>query len=60
MSFAALYPALSILLAVIFLGESLTVRQGAGVVLALAAMLLSRSCRQPSAALRRGAMMPPA
>ncbi|HHH83470.1 MAG TPA: EamA family transporter [Chloroflexi bacterium] len=40
MSFAALYPALSILLAVIFLGESLTVRQGAGVVLALAAMLL--------------------
>lgn len=39
-SFTALYPALSILLAVIFLGESISLRQGVGVILALIAMLL--------------------
>lgn len=39
-SFTALYPILSIVLAVFFLGESLSVRQGAGIFFALLSMLL--------------------
>lgn len=39
-SFTALYPILSILLAVLFLGETLSIRQGAGIFLALLAMVL--------------------
>jgi transporter family protein len=39
-SFTALYPLLSIFLAVVFLKESFSLRQGAGVVLGLVAMLL--------------------
>ena len=39
-SFTALYPALTILLAVVLLHESLTLRQGIGVVMALIAMVL--------------------
>jgi transporter family protein len=39
-SFTALYPILSILLAVLFLGETLSVRQGSGIFFALIAMLL--------------------
>jgi transporter family protein len=39
-SFTALYPLLSIVLAVVFLKESFSLRQGAGVVLGLVAMLL--------------------
>ena len=37
---SALYPVLSILLAVLFLGETISMRQGLGIVLALAAMTL--------------------
>jgi transporter family protein len=39
-SFTALYPIMSIILAVFFLGESLSVRQGAGIFFALLSMLL--------------------
>jgi transporter family protein len=39
-SFTALYPALSILLAVIVLNEPITLKQGLGILLALIAMLL--------------------
>jgi transporter family protein len=39
-SFTALYPILSIVLAVFFLGKSLSVRQGAGIFFALLSMLL--------------------
>jgi transporter family protein len=39
-SFTALYPILSILLAVLFLGETLNARQGVGIFFALLSMLL--------------------
>ncbi len=39
-SFTALYPILSILLAVLFLGETLSMRQTFGILLALVSMLL--------------------
>jgi transporter family protein len=39
-SFTALYPILSILLAVLLLGESLSLRQGLGILFALLSMLL--------------------
>jgi transporter family protein len=39
-SFTALYPILTILLAVLFLGETLNVRQGIGIAMALLSMLL--------------------
>jgi transporter family protein len=39
-SFTALYPILSILLAVVFLGETLSVRQGVGIAMAMLSMLL--------------------
>jgi transporter family protein len=42
-SFTALYPILSILLAVLFLGETLNVRQGVGIFFALLSMLLIAS-----------------
>ena len=38
--FSALYPVLSILLAVLFLNENISIRQGLGIILALAAMVL--------------------
>ena len=39
-TFTALYPTLTVLLAVLFLHESLTLRQGVGIVMALIAMVL--------------------
>jgi transporter family protein len=39
-SFTALYPILSIILAVVFLGETLSVRQGVGIAMAMLSMLL--------------------
>jgi transporter family protein len=39
-SFTALYPILSILLALLFLGETLSIRQGVGILFALLSMLL--------------------